>query len=243
MRGRDKHLSLDRPESRYCLMALDNLQDKRVAGGSDLESTRDRILDLAEDLFAEAGIDRVTIRAVTAAANVNVAAIHYYFGSKDELLRAIFIRRLSGALAEQTARLSNFTPSGDSAADVRDLIRFYVEPPTAIDSAANNYRFGRLLSELTVHDESVPSDLFHYTQKEVIDAYQAILAKVLPELSQSDIAWRLEFVNGIIGHASRARARLELDRPRKPAKAKPDDFVEQLVNAAVAIFCAPPVGA
>src|SRR5690242_8727288 len=78
-----------------CLMATKNIQDTTVTSDADLETTRDRILDLAEDMFAESGIDKVSLRAVTAAAGVNVSAIHYHFGSKDELLRAIFIRRLS----------------------------------------------------------------------------------------------------------------------------------------------------
>jgi AcrR family transcriptional regulator len=223
-------------------METKNLQDSPVVNGGDLETTRDRILDLAEDMFSISGTDKVSLRAVTAAAGVNVAAIHYHFGSKDELLRAIFIRRLSGTLEEQTARLASFVPSGKTGNDVRRLMEAFIAPTTDIDCAENNYRFSRLLGQLSVHDENLPSDMFHYVQKEVTDAYTAVLAKILPELSPSDIAWRLEFVIGIIGHASRVRARLQLDNRRKPANAKADDFLPQLLNAAVAIFCGPPTG-
>jgi AcrR family transcriptional regulator len=223
-------------------MVTKNMQDRPVEADADLETTRDRILDLAEDMFAQSGIDKVSLRAVTAAAGVNVSAIHYHFGSKDELLRAIFIRRLSGALEEQEARLSRFVASGDMEADVQHLMRAYIDPATDIDCAENNYRFSRLLGQLSVHDENLPSDMFHYVQKEVTDAYLSVLATVLPHLSRSDLAWRLEFVIGIIGHASRVRARLQLDSRRKPANAKPDDFLPQVLSAAVAIFCAPPTG-
>ena len=221
-------------------METKNISDTVANTNSDPENTRDRILDLAEDMFAEAGIDKVSLRSVTAAAGVNVSAIHYHFGSKDELLRAIFIRRLSGSLEEQTARLARFVPSGKIETDVRRLMENFVGPATDIDCAENNYRFSRLLGQLSVHDENLPSDMFHYVQKEVTDAYLAVLAKVLPELSPSDLAWRLEFVIGIIGHASRLRARLQLDSRRRPAHAKPDDFLPQILSAAVAIFCAPP---
>ena len=223
-------------------MATNNLEEKRVEGGAELESTRDRILDFAEHMFAESGIDKVTIRAVTAAASVNVAAVHYHFGSKDELLRAIFVRHLSGTLERQKARLSTFIPSGDKETDVRHLMLAFLEPATEIDCAENNYRFSRLLGQLSVHDENLPSDMFHYVQKEVTDAYQAALRQILPKLSQSNLAWRLEFVIGILGHASRVRARLQLNSQRRPAHANPDDFLPELVNAAVAIFCAPPTG-
>jgi hypothetical protein len=70
----------------------------------------------------------------------------------------------------------------------------------------------------------------------------SVLETVLPHLSRSDLAWRLEFVIGIIGHASRVRARLQLDSRRKPANAKAEDFLPQVLRAAVAIFCAPPTG-
>src|SRR5260370_979036 len=52
------------------------------------ENTAARIIDAAERLFIRDGIDATSLRAVTREAGVNVAAIHYYFGSRDELLRA-----------------------------------------------------------------------------------------------------------------------------------------------------------
>jgi hypothetical protein len=126
--------------------------------------------------------------------------------------------------------------------DVRHLMEDYIGPATDIDCAENNYRFSRLLGQLSVHDENLPSDMFHYVQKEVTDAYTAVLGRVLPQLSPSDLAWRLEFVIGVIGHASRVRARLQHGSRRKPANAKADDFLPQLLSAAVATFCAPPTG-
>ena len=54
--------------------------------------TRDRIIDTAEQLFADKGYAGTSIRGIVAAAGVNLAAIHYHFGSKDELLLAILDR-------------------------------------------------------------------------------------------------------------------------------------------------------
>ena len=58
------------------------------------DSTRDRLLDEAEKLFAERGFHGVTIREVTAAAGVNLAAVNYHFGSKENLYREVFRSRL-----------------------------------------------------------------------------------------------------------------------------------------------------
>src|SRR5450759_1511200 len=55
--------------------------------------TPERILVTAELMFAERGYGALSLRAITRAAGVNLAAIHYHFGSKEELLERIFERR------------------------------------------------------------------------------------------------------------------------------------------------------
>ncbi|RYD57818.1 MAG: TetR/AcrR family transcriptional regulator [Sphingobacteriales bacterium] len=54
-----------------------------------------QILDVAERLFAEHGFDGASVRDIAKDADVNVAMISYYFGSKEKLLEALFIRRVS----------------------------------------------------------------------------------------------------------------------------------------------------
>ncbi|HZO35900.1 MAG TPA: TetR family transcriptional regulator [Solirubrobacteraceae bacterium] len=56
----------------------------RVSKG---ERTRQRILDVAREAFAERGFDRTTIRAIADVASVDKAAVIQYFGSKDQLFR------------------------------------------------------------------------------------------------------------------------------------------------------------
>src|SRR5215475_3768724 len=57
-------------------------------------ATKDRILDAAEALFMEHGFEATSLRAITAAAGVNLAAVNYHFGSKQELFQAVLTRRL-----------------------------------------------------------------------------------------------------------------------------------------------------
>jgi AcrR family transcriptional regulator len=57
----------------------------RPAGSSN---TRERILDCARDLFARNGINNTSIRAVAAAADVDSALVHHYFGTKEKLFAA-----------------------------------------------------------------------------------------------------------------------------------------------------------
>lgn len=58
------------------------------------EEVRERLLDSAEKLFAENGFARTSIRKITSSAGCNIAAVNYHFGSKDNLYREVFRRRL-----------------------------------------------------------------------------------------------------------------------------------------------------
>ena len=57
-------------------------------------TTKERILGAAEVLFAQHGFDGASLRQLTAAAKVNLAAVNYHFGSKEKLVEEVFRRRL-----------------------------------------------------------------------------------------------------------------------------------------------------
>jgi AcrR family transcriptional regulator len=63
----------------------DRRRPGRPAGASD---TRERILTSARELFAQNGIDKTSIRAVAAAARVDPALVHHYYGTKQQLFAA-----------------------------------------------------------------------------------------------------------------------------------------------------------
>jgi taurine dioxygenase len=77
-------------------------------GGDDggAAATPDLLLDAAEALIADLGVDAVSVRAVNAAAGRNPAAVHYHFGSKDALVRGVLERRMAAIGAHRTALLS-----------------------------------------------------------------------------------------------------------------------------------------
>lgn len=62
---------------------------------TDFNEKQIEILQVAEKLFAEAGFDGASIRAIASEAKVNIAMISYYFGSKEKLLEALIIHRTS----------------------------------------------------------------------------------------------------------------------------------------------------
>ncbi len=55
---------------------------------------RDDILDVAEQLFSENGFEAISVREISKAANINIAMVSYYFGSKEKLYEEVVIRKL-----------------------------------------------------------------------------------------------------------------------------------------------------
>src|SRR5213595_1121734 len=83
--------------------SVKNIIDKDVP-----VATKDRILDAAESLFMEHGFEATSLRSITAAADVNLAAVNYHFGSKEELFQAVLTRRLDPMNQERLSLLARF---------------------------------------------------------------------------------------------------------------------------------------
>ncbi|MFJ5288450.1 TetR family transcriptional regulator [Streptomyces sp. NPDC088348] len=76
------------------------------------DTTRARLLDEAERLFLERGYELVSVRAVNAAAGMNPAAVHYHFGSKEDLVVALLQSRLGPLWADRLATLTRRRAAG-----------------------------------------------------------------------------------------------------------------------------------
>ena len=89
------------------------------------EETRRQILDAAARAFSESGFVGATTRTVAARAGVNVATLHYHYGSKEGLYRAVLAHTSRGTLPG----LSAGSGGGAVAALVEALFAFGSERP------------------------------------------------------------------------------------------------------------------
>lgn len=89
-------------------------------------TTKDRLLDEAENLFAHSGFDAVSVRDIAAAADANPAAINYHFQSKENLYQEVLRRRILPKRDKLLAALAALDPSGDRESRLRGLFRAFV---------------------------------------------------------------------------------------------------------------------
>lgn len=82
------------------------------------------ILQVAEQLFAEEGFDGTSVRDIAKKANINIAMISYYFGSKEKLLESLVLYRISGmALHLENLYQENISP----IEKIEKLIAYYIK--------------------------------------------------------------------------------------------------------------------
>ena len=92
------------------------------------DHTRTAILSAAERLYADRGFGDVTLRDIVAAADVNLAAVNYHFGSKDELIAELFVTRSLATNRERLNELKAAEEAGGGRADIDAILRALVGP-------------------------------------------------------------------------------------------------------------------
>jgi len=94
-----------------------------------MTDTKTRILDAAETLMLQHGADRTSLRMITTAADVNLAAINYHFGSKENLVDAVLARYIRPIFDSQLERLEKAeSVAGENGPPLNDIIESYLIP-------------------------------------------------------------------------------------------------------------------
>src|SRR5438445_12587589 len=92
------------------------------------DQTRTSILSAAERLYADRGFGDVTSRDIVAAADVNLAAVNYHFGSKDELIAELFVTLSLATNRERLNELKSAAEAGGGRAGIDTILRALVGP-------------------------------------------------------------------------------------------------------------------
>jgi len=162
-------------------------------------ATVDRIVAVAEKMFAEYGYRGVSLRAVMRECGVNAAAIHYHFGSKEALLEEIFVRR-AGALNSARLRLLDdcmLDETPDSGGHLELILRAFLSPAFSLpDGDEGVRRFTRLRSVIAHENAELSQQLVSRHFNETSGHFIAALRKALPHLSHQALLWRFHFLLG-----------------------------------------------
>jgi len=161
--------------------------------------TKDKILDTAERLFGDQGYAATSLRHIIADAGVNLAAIHYHFGSKEELLGDLIIRKATPVNEARIALLDRFEAEASPApAPVEKVLEAFLAPMAEV--AACHPQFVKLMGRM--HAEGLMPVIIQRHFQPSVDRFVAALRRALPDLPPDELFWRLHFMTGALAHAT-----------------------------------------
>jgi AcrR family transcriptional regulator len=177
----------------------------RLAASEQKESSRERLLDAAEALFADVGYAAVSVREISALAKVNLGSIPYYFGTKENLLKEVLLRRVLPINAERTRLLNDILDSRKPT--VEDILYAVLAPAFRSSRELVAYRklAGRLATDPTPEVRKVMDDI--YNPRTLI--FPKALRAVCPQLESEEFNWRLMCVYGSMFYVQADTGRMQ----------------------------------
>jgi AcrR family transcriptional regulator len=200
-------------------------------------ATRERLMVAGERLFAERGIDAISIRDITNEAGANSAAIHYHFGSKTALITAILDWRAAAVAARRSEWLERIEVNADPS--LREVIEAFVVPTAELANdtdGGGRYHIG-FLAAVLANPEHMPLVIEAF--EPTTDRWVAALTRVTPHLDADVRELRLalakDMVNRVLGQPDGpVRAWIAI---RAPGADGP--LTERLIDFLVGAFAAP----
>jgi len=201
------------------------------------DTTREQILDAAEELFAQKGYNGVSVRAITTAAKCNLAAVNYHFGNKENLYKEVFTRFLTELRDDKLSAINE--AMSDKDVTLEKLLQAFCNN---FIKTNEDKRFGKLHN--LMHREELtpllPRDLFFVEfRKPVLNKLTESLGKLCPHI---DSANRFLCVDSIVSQLIHlCRITMISKRTDKPMKIIPDeinhkDFVQKITEHII-FFC------
>lgn len=163
--------------------------------------TREKILDAAERLFAAYGFAGTSLRAVTKEAGVNLAAVHYHFGTKEDLLRAVLSRIVVPINRERLEMLELVeAAAGNDHPSLEGILEAFIAPDLRLirDLGERGVIMTRFLGRSYTEPAEMVQVLIREQYEELGQRFMEVAARALPEVPQEELYWRFKLVVGVL---------------------------------------------
>lgn len=171
-----------------------------VSLNSSAEGEKDKralLVRAAVRVFADHGFDAATLRDITQLAGANIAAVNYYFRSKDELLKSALESCLRPLNQARLAALDAIAPSDGGLPALEAVVEALVRPLVELGMDETG---GRAPVRLLLQARALPRPFTNAILGEYFDAvhsrFMAILRALLPHLTANELALRYDFARG-----------------------------------------------
>ena len=160
--------------------------------------TVERILDAAEQLFAEKGFAETSLRLITSKAGVNLAAVNYHFGSKKALIQAVFSRFLGPFCTSLEKELDRRQALAEHKPELEELLELLLEQALAVKPRSGNDLsiFMRLLGLSFSQSQGHLRKYLEEVYGRVFRRYMLLVVEAVPRIPPLELFWRMHFMLG-----------------------------------------------
>lgn len=163
-------------------------------------STKDRILGAAEELFAQNGFAGTSLREVTSRADVNIAAVNYHFGSKENLVNEVFRRRMDEMSQQRLDQLK--AALREHPGELTAVLAAFVEPALALaQDRHGGGAFIRVIARAYAENNTSLRKFLFGQYGHVLREFAKAIAACVPGLGKEALYWRLDFLSGALTYA------------------------------------------
>jgi len=163
-------------------------------------STKDRILDAAERLFALQGFAGTSLRQVTSLAEVNSAAVNYHFGNKELLINEVFRRRMDIMSGKRLAQLE--TAQSARPPELEAVLAAFIEPALAMArDRKGGGAFIRVIARAYAENNASLRKFLSVQYGHVQREFARAIAALAPHLDKQSLYWRMDFLAGSLTYA------------------------------------------
>ena len=168
------------------------------------------ILDAAEHLFAHHGRDGVTLKAIAKAAKVDAALIHYYFGDKDGVLRAVWTRRTAILNPIREAAMDAYEKRVGGRLEIEGVLDVFLRPifDTAFDNGEGWANFAAIAGA-TNASRFGGADLMDEFFDPIVERFVGMLRRVSPATPDRDLYWFMHLLSGALTQSLAQTGRID----------------------------------
>lgn len=185
-------------------------------------------MDAAERLFAERGIDAVSLRTINAEAGYSVAALHYHFGDRDGLIRALLARAQPAMFQQRAVMVSDLEAQAHPT--VESIAEALVAPLTA--GMAEHFRASVAKLRFLVRLSFDRSPYLAQILDDSVALFTPLLRRALPQLDARTLTRRWLFAADLAQHALANALEVHLGTAAAagvPSRAQLEQFQRDLV--------------
>lgn len=204
-------------------------------------STKIRILDAAEQLFCELGFDNTSLRAITSAADVNLASVNYHFGSKKQLIQDVLQRYMDVLMPALDEKITNLMQKPDEL-NAELLFSDLAAPLLSLEKVRPNGAkvFVQLFAKAYYESQGHLKKFINNHYGDVLQRFNKALYTAVPHLSPSDVFWRWHFALGsCVFIMASSKALTEIAAADYHQHIEIEELISEVVHYIAAGFAAP----